>query len=73
MTVDYITPLGLPSDACQHIRQQRQWLKTPAVGFELGALTCAKHGIALGDEAEQCKHRANGPCWHEERLEAGLN
>ena len=64
MTVDYFIPLGLPPEACRQIRQARHWLNPPAVGYSLGAFTCAERGIGLGDDLERCKQRRAGPCWY---------
>ena len=65
MSVDYLIPEGLPPGACRHIRQERHWLLKPSVvGYTLGVLTCAKHGIALGDDVEKCKRLRGGACWY---------
>jgi len=67
--VEHIIPLGLPSWACHYIRQERTWWLPPSEkrGFRFGPYTCARHGIALGDELERCKGREAGPCWYEQK------
>jgi len=51
-----------------YIRQERTWWLPPSErgGFRFGPYTCARHGIALGDELERCKGREAGPCWYEQ-------